>query len=172
MGSRKTKEVQFRNVLEVNRLRNLLQDYMIKQGLRSTDQRRLIVDTFFAAESHISIEELLAKVRKVDARVGYATVYRTLRLLTKSGVALERHFGDGLTRYELADSATDHHDHLICIECGAIQEFKEPSIERLQEAIAIQYGYVLCNHKHEMYGICPLCQKQSLPPHEKSIHPA
>ena len=74
-------------------------------------------------------------MRHADPRVGYATVYRTLKLLAESGVANERHFGDGLTRYELADGDT-HHDHLICIECHGITEFEEPRIETLQDEVA------------------------------------
>ena len=135
----------------------MLQEHMDKRGLRSTDQRRLIVETFFKVPNHISIEELLAEVRTQDPRVGYATVYRTLKLLTECGVAFERKFGDGLTRYELADEAS-HHDHLICIECGKIVEFEEPKIEELQEKIAARYGFLLKSHKHEMYGTCAECQ--------------
>jgi Fur family ferric uptake transcriptional regulator len=137
--------------------RALLQQHMDKRGLRSTDQRRLIVETFFKAPNHVSIEELLAQVRAQDSRVGYATVYRTLKLLTECGVAFERKFGDGLTRYELADDAS-HHDHLICLECGKIIEFEEPKIEELQEKIASRHGFVVKSHKHEMYGTCPECQ--------------
>src|SRR4051794_24911454 len=137
--------------------RALLHDHMVKRGLRSTDQRRLIVETFFQAPNHISIEELLAEVRQKDSRVGYATVYRTLKLLTECGVAFERKFGDGLTRYELADEAS-HHDHLICVECATITEFEEPRIELLQEEIAARHGFDLRSHKHEMYGVCPSCQ--------------
>lgn len=133
---------------------------MAKRGLRSTDQRRLIVETFFHSPNHVSIEELLAQVRAQDPKVGYATVYRTLKLLTECGVAYERRFGgDGLTRYELADDSS-HHDHLICVECGAITEFEEPKIEALQEEIATRYGFDLVSHKHEMYGICPACQRK------------
>jgi Fur family ferric uptake transcriptional regulator len=135
----------------------MLQAYMVKKGLRSTDQRRLIIETFFRSDNHVSIEELLAQVRESDPRVGYATVYRTLKLLTECGVAYERRFGDGLTRYELADEAT-HHDHLICIECADIVEFEEPRIEELQEKIAHKYGFLLRSHKHELYGICPRCR--------------
>jgi Fur family ferric uptake transcriptional regulator len=135
----------------------MLQAYMAKKGLRSTDQRRLIVETFFLAENHVSIEELLAQVRAKDARVGYATVYRTLKLLTECGVANERRFGDGLTRYELADDTT-HHDHLICLECGDIVEFEEPRVEALQEKVARKYGFELRSHKHELYGVCPRCR--------------
>jgi Fur family ferric uptake transcriptional regulator len=132
---------------------------MLKKGLRSTDQRRLIVETFFATESHVSIEELLADVRAKDPRVGYATVYRTLKLLTECGVAHERRFGDGLTRYELADDES-HHDHLICLECGLIVEFEEPRVEAIQDEICAQHGFILKSHRHEMYGLCPRCQKK------------
>jgi Fur family ferric uptake transcriptional regulator len=142
---------------ELEHFRVMLQAYMDKKGLRSTDQRRLIVETFFRAENHVSIEELLAKVRAKDPRVGYATVYRTLKLLTECGVANERRFGDGLTRYELADDTT-HHDHLICVECGDITEFEEPQIEELQDRIARKYGFLLRSHKHELYGVCARCR--------------
>jgi len=137
--------------------REVLHAHMVKKGLRSTDQRRLIVETFFQAPNHVSIEELLAQVRAQDPKVGYATVYRTLKLLTECGVAFERRFGDGLTRYELADE-TSHHDHLICVECGSITEFEEPRIESIQVEIAARYGFALRSHKHEMYGVCPACQ--------------
>jgi Fur family ferric uptake transcriptional regulator len=144
----------------LDHFRALLYDHMEKRGLRSTEQRKVIVETFFAAPHHISIEELLAEVRQKDPRVGYATVYRTLKLLTECGVAFERKFGDGLTRYELADESS-HHDHLICVDCGKIVEFEEPQIEELQETIAKRYGFTLKTHKHEMYGSCSDCTAKS-----------
>jgi Fur family ferric uptake transcriptional regulator len=137
--------------------RSVLQSHMLKKGLRSTGQRRIIVETFFRAPNHVSIEELLAEVRAEDKKIGYATVYRTLKLLAECGVANERKFSDGLTRYELADEAS-HHDHLICLECSDIIEFEEPKIESLQEQVAARYGFLLRSHKHEMYGVCPKCQ--------------
>ncbi len=140
----------------LDHFRALLYEHMEKRGLRSTEQRKVIVETFFKAPHHISIEELLADVRHKDPRVGYATVYRTLKLLTECGVAYERKFGDGLTRYELADESS-HHDHLICVDCGKIIEFEEPQIEVLQETIAARYGFTLKTHKHEMYGSCSDC---------------
>jgi Fur family ferric uptake transcriptional regulator len=145
---------------DLARFRALLSTHMAKKGLRSTDQRRLIVETFFKSPNHVSIEELLAQVRSQDPKVGYATVYRTLKLLTECGVAFERRFGDGLARYELADEAS-HHDHLICVDCGTIVEFEEPRIETLQEAVAEQYGYELRSHKHELYGVCVDCQRKA-----------
>jgi Fur family ferric uptake transcriptional regulator len=141
---------------EIDHFRSMLQDYMASRGLRSTGQRKLIVETFFRADDHVSIEELLADVRAKDPRVGYATVYRTLKLLAECGVANERRFGDGLTRYELADD-TAHHDHLICVQCGEITEFEEPRIEELQDGVARKHGFRLLTHKHELYGTCAKC---------------
>jgi Fur family ferric uptake transcriptional regulator len=143
---------------DLDAYRATLHAYMDAKGLRSTDQRRVIVETFFRAPDHVSIEELLAQVRAVDPKVGYATVYRTLKLMAESGIASEREFGDGLTRYELADGQA-HHDHLICDQCGRITEFEEPEIERLQDEVAATYGFVLRTHKHELYGVCPDCRK-------------
>src|SRR3954471_8664371 len=136
----------------VERLRARLLSYMVKKGLRSTAQRRLIIDTFFEGASHMTIEDLLTEVRARDRGIGYATVYRTLKLLAECGVASERRFGDGLSRYELADDASAHHDHLICTTCGKIVEFEEPRLEILQDEIAERYGFKVATHKHEMYG--------------------
>jgi Fur family transcriptional regulator, ferric uptake regulator len=143
-------------------LHEMLQGYMLKKGLRSTSQRRLVTDVFFRAGGHLSIEDLLSKVREHDPRVGYATVYRTLRLLAECELANVRHFGDGVTRYELRDEGEHHHDHLICTECQKIVEFEDEAIEVLQDRVAERYGYRLKSHKHELYGVCPDCQaKQS-----------
>ena len=135
-----------------------LNAYMAKKGLRSTSQRRLVTDTFFRTGGHMSIEDLLAKVREQDSRVGYATVYRTLRLLAECELANVRHFGDGVTRYEVADEGEHHHDHLICADCKRIVEFEDEAIEVLQDRVAERYGFKLRSHKHELYGVCPECQ--------------
>jgi Fur family ferric uptake transcriptional regulator len=139
-------------------LRDLLDAYMVEHGLRATEQRRLIIDAFMASEPHVSIDELLAQVRKKDGRIGYATVYRTLKMLAESGIAHERHFDDGFARYELADTKS-HHDHLICTACGKIVEFEEPGIEKLQLAIAERHGFDVTHHRHELYGVCAECRK-------------
>lgn len=140
------------------RLRRDLDTYMAKRRLRSTEQRRLIIDTLFDAGEHITIDGLLRQVRTVDSRVGYATVYRTMKLLADSGIVQEHKFGDGFTRYELVDE-DHHHDHLICLECGSITEFEEPLIEELQQRVATRYGFQVKQHKHELYGVCAECQK-------------
>lgn len=133
-------------------------DYIAKQGLKNTPQRRLIVDVFFKSGKHLSTEELYDQVRAVDEGVGQATVYRTLKLLCEANLAREMHFGDGTARYEpIADDS--HHDHLICTVCGRNQEFVDEDIERRQEDLAARYGFVLTSHRMYLYGVCDNCRK-------------
>ena len=136
-------------------LRARFDDYARRRGLKSTQQRDTIVELFLRSTGHISIEDLLARVRKRSPRVGYATVYRTLKLLADCGIAAARQFGDGQTRYEvMGDEA--HHDHLICIQCGLILEFENDAIEKLQDEMADRLGgFRLVRHKLELYGLCP-----------------
>jgi Fur family ferric uptake transcriptional regulator len=142
---------------DVEQLRARLNDYMSRHGLRSTEQRRVVTEQFFASDGHLSIEDLLEKVRVEEPGIGYATVYRTLKLLKDCGLAFERHFGDGVSRYEVAWE-DEHHDHLICIECQKIVEFEDDGIEQLQHQVAKRHGFELVRHKLELYGVCADCQ--------------
>lgn len=131
-------------------------EYAKQKKLNTTAQREVIVDQFLRTQDHISIDELLAKVRKRHPRVGYATVYRTLKLLVDGGLAVERQFGDGQARYEVVG---EHHDHLICTSCGLILEFEDDEIEQLQDKIAARLGgFTVLRHRHELYGLCPKAQ--------------
>jgi Fur family ferric uptake transcriptional regulator len=127
--------------------------YVQDRRLNVTAQREAIVEQFLRTREHVSIDELLLKVRKRQPKVGYATVYRTLKLLVDSGLAVERQFGDGQARYEVVG---DHHDHLICVKCSLILEFEDDEIERLQDKIATRLGgFTVLRHRHELYGLCP-----------------
>lgn len=128
--------------------------YLTKKGLKSTRQRDIIAEKFFSTGGHMSIESLLALAREQNPRVGYATVYRTLKLLTECGLAAERRFGEGHTMYETAGDS-EHHDHLICVECGFVLEFHNEAIEREQDRVARSFGFNVIRHRHELYGMCP-----------------
>ncbi len=140
--------------VDVDGLMGQFHAYLAKKGLKSTRQRDVIAERFFATTGHTSIEELLALAREESPKVGYATVYRTLKLLTECGLAAERRFGEGQTTYETAGD-TEHHDHLICLECGHVLEFHNEEIEREQERIARSFGFNVVRHRHELYGLCP-----------------
>ena len=137
----------------------IFKEHLRQQGLKSTAQRDAIARVFFASQRHISVEELYRAVKRVNPGIGYATVYRTVKLLTECGLAVERHFRDGEARYETAGEGGQH-DHLLCERCGTIVEFDEPDIDALQAAVASRFGYRFTGRKMELYGICHACQKR------------
>jgi Fur family ferric uptake transcriptional regulator len=136
-----------------------LSAYLSGQGLRSTTQRDKILKIFVDAGKHLSAEELYLRVKETHSGIGYATVYRTLKLLAEAGLADERRFEDGFTRYEFKATG-NHHDHLICTQCGTILEFENERIEVLQQNVARKNRFMVQNHKLELYGICARCQKK------------
>lgn len=136
-----------------------LQKYIVSHGLKWTQQRSVIVNHFFSPpHRHYRLEEILEKCRKEDPTISYATVYRTLIMLVEAGMAFQRHFGKGQSLFEPAGS--HHHDHLICTGCGAIVEFENQTIEKLQEMVVKKHGFKLSHHKMELYGLCAKCQKK------------
>jgi|SRR5581483_5443526 Fur family ferric uptake transcriptional regulator len=128
-----------------------------ERGLKSTGQRDDIVRVFFELRRHVSAEELYLEVRKINPHVGYATIYRTLRLLTECEMATERHFAGDQARYEIA--GPHHHDHFICESCGRIIEFENEGIERIQQTVARELGAELTHHRLELYGRCSDCRR-------------
>lgn len=126
-------------------------------GLRRTEQRDLILDTFLSTEEHLTSEDLYGLVHKVDADVGLTTIYRTLKLLTEAGLARETRFGDGKTYYEHHYNH-EHHDHMICTECGKVIEFFSPEIEDLQDQMASNFGFKPTHHSLRLWGLCSGCQ--------------
>ena len=139
-----------------------LKVYLSKHGLKASRQRDIIADVFFAAGGHVRIDELLGRVRRIDSKVSQATVYRTMKLLCESGLAASRNFLDGQTRYEKSDATGEHHDHLICTRCGRIVEFVDPRIEELQHCVAEAHGFVVTDHKMELYGLCSTCDQSNV----------
>jgi Fur family ferric uptake transcriptional regulator len=140
------------------------------RGLKATSQREDIARVFLASDRHISVEELYAEVKKVNARVGYATVYRTLRLLKECGLAVERHFNDGEARFEKAEGEKHAHDHFICERCGRIIEFSSFEIAALDERITKKLGAVITRHRLELYGICRECREGDGPSRRGEAH--
>ena len=116
------------------------------------------MDVFLKTERHLSAEELYDIVREKNPSIGYATIYRTLKLLSEAGLCRELQADGRITRYEHLHNR-DHHDHLVCTECGKMVEFEIPEIEALQEKIARKNGFVLKNHRWELYGLCSDCTR-------------
>jgi Fur family ferric uptake transcriptional regulator len=121
------------------------------KGLKLTGQRRVIAQIMVEGQGHPNAEQIHVDAARQHDRISLATVYRTLRVLRDVGMVIEHAFPDGRCHYELA--GRPHHDHLIDTESGAIIEFCDPEIERLQQAIALRLGYRLTGHRLELYGV-------------------
>lgn len=137
--------------------KQVFSEHIQKAGLRHTAQRDLILEIFLRTEDHVSSEDLYWLVHKEDSSVGHTTVYRTLKLLTDAGLAREVRFGDGKSYYEHHYNH-EHHDHMICTDCGKVVEFFSPEIENLQDSIAAEYGFKLTHHSMRILGLCGECQ--------------
>ena len=134
---------------------------LLKQnGLKFTKQRELILKFLYENEGHFTPEDIymLMKKNHPDVTIGIATVYRTLTLLEKEGIASSISFGVQGKKYELGEK--EHHDHLICTRCGKIIEFFDDVIEQRQEAIAKQYNFKMQDHTMKIVGLCEACQKK------------
>lgn len=132
-------------------------EHIARKGLKNTPQRKLVAAVFFAAPSHLGVEEIYAKSREQDPNIGQTTVYRTMKLLCEANLAREMHFGDGITRYEIICDAS-HHDHLICTQCGKNIEVMDTIIEQRQLKLALDHDFVLTSHRMYLYGVCGACR--------------
>jgi Fur family ferric uptake transcriptional regulator len=128
-------------------------------GLKVTNQRLVILDLVRRGSRHFTAQEVFETVTAKNPAIGFATVYRFLRTLSERGYVSEVRMGGMPARYEWA--AKKHHDHLTCTNCAKIVEFENAEIERLQDKVAKQFGFVLTSHLLELYGLCNDCRKDA-----------
>ena len=139
--------------------KRIFEDYLATKNLKHSQQREGILDIFLNIARHLTANELYKIVQKRYPRLGFATIYRTLKLLCECGLGRELKFEDGTTRYEHL-YGHQHHDHLICTKCGKFTEVVDPEIEQLQEKLFKQYGFYPQRHRMELYGVCKKCKKE------------
>ncbi|MDQ3948922.1 MAG: transcriptional repressor [Gemmatimonadota bacterium] len=132
--------------------------YLREHNLPITAQRLAIADVLTESGRHLSAEEIARELSVRRLRAGTATVYRTLELLVRSGLVVERDFGEGFRRYEPARD-TPHHEHLICSRCGQVREFRDERLERMTTLLAEAHGYVRQRHRLVIHGICDVCSR-------------
>lgn len=123
----------------------------IDNGLKMTEQRRVIARVLSDSEDHPDVEEVYRRASALDDRISLATVYRTLRLFEDSQIIQSHDFGGGRARYE-ATEEDEHHDHLINVDTGEVIEFFDEELEALQDKIAKRLGFRLVDHRLELYG--------------------
>lgn len=133
-------------------------------GLKVTAPRLKILEIFqrLSADDegdrrHLSAEEVYKVLLEENSDIGLATVYRVLTQFESAGILVRHHFEDDRATYELQEGR--HHDHIICVQCGRIEEFVDPAIERAQRLVASTLGYELTDHSLVLYGVCESCRK-------------
>ena len=138
----------------------ILLRHLKRVGLKQTGQRNAILRIFLETHDHLSIEELHRLVKKTDPRIGFSTVYRTLKLLAGCGLASEVAFHDGIARYEHQYNRRSHH-HMVCTECGASVEFFSEKVGELEQEIGRKHRYATTRHTFQIYGVCEECRERA-----------
>ncbi len=131
-----------------------------QNNLKYTTQRELILNIIYNNSGHFTPEDIynLIKENHPDVKLGIATIYRTLTLLEDANIVSSISFGTQGKKYEFG--LKEHHDHLVCLECGGIEEFFDDTIEKQQEIIAKKFNFKMTNHVMKITGICEDCQKK------------
>ena len=132
--------------------------YLGDHNLPATHQRLAVAEAVFFAGEHLSAEDVGRRVAKRGAAVGTATIYRTLDLLVRAGLAKQHEFGEGFKRYEPL-AAGQAHEHCICSSCGRVTEFSNDRLERMIALLAEEVEFRPDRHRLEIYGVCRSCQQ-------------
>jgi Fur family ferric uptake transcriptional regulator len=129
-------------------------DFLARKRGRLTGPRRAIIETVFGTEKHFTAEELLKWARHRDKSVSRATVYRTLPLLTESGLVREMDFGKEQKFYDPNYAEHPHHNHIICLDCGKIVEFDSRKINQLENEISRRLGFSAKARRLQITAAC------------------
>ena len=133
-------------------------DELKSSGLKATLPRIKILEVFQRAqERHMTAEDVYKALLTEGADIGLATVYRVLMQFEQAGLLSRSHFESGKSVFELNEG--QHHDHLVCLSCGRVEEFFDPEIEKRQRDVAARHGFELQDHELSLYAVCtkPAC---------------
>ena len=128
-------------------------DELKNNGLKATLPRLKILEVFQSgAQRHMTAEDVFRHLLREQADIGLATVYRVLTQFEQAGILSRNHFESGKAVYELNEG--QHHDHMVCLDCGRVEEFYDPEIESRQQAVAQAKGFVIADHALSLYAHC------------------
>jgi len=147
--------------LEHSAIERRFEEFLRDQSLKMTPQRRRIFDKAFEVHDHFSVEAMYEWLKNEDGpAVSRATVYRTLEVLERGGFIEAVETGRGEVVYEHV-LGHEHHDHMVCLRCGKIIEFRDDELERRQELAAAREGFSIQRHSLRIYGHCRDCAERS-----------
>ena len=139
---------------DLEAFRSFLRDH----SLPVTAQRLAIAEVVLGTERHLSAEDVASALKSRGANAGTATIYRTLEVMVRSGLVVERDFGEGFKRYEAA-RGIPHHEHLLCTVCGRVTEFRDERLERMTTLLAEAHDFSRQRHRLVIYGLCGDCRR-------------
>jgi Fur family ferric uptake transcriptional regulator len=142
--------------------------FLARKKLRVTTPRRAIIDTVFGTDKHFTAEQLLVWSRRRDKSVSRATVYRTLPLLTGSGLVREMDFGKDCKLYDPNCAEHPEHGHIVCQDCNQIVEFESKRIRKLEKAISRRLGFAVQTQRVQITGACEQLKKRGSCPRKES----
>ncbi len=138
--------------------REVFSEWLRQHNLPVTAQRLAIAEVVLGSGRHVSADDVSRALAGTGEKAGTATVYRTLDLLVRSGLVVERDFGEGFKRFE-ASRDVPHHEHLRCTVCGTVVEFRDERLERMTTLIAEGHGFSRQGHRLVIEGVCGECRR-------------
>ncbi len=140
--------------------KEFLHNYIKKHGLKKSAQRDKILDIFLSVGGHLSVDNLTEIVKEKHPEIGYSTIYRSLYLMQKAGIAERVELGDGITRYENM-LGNKRHYHFVCQQCGKLIEFYDPLIESKIKISAAEADFSIERYRLDAFGVCSECRKKN-----------
>lgn len=138
-------------------VKDIFTTYLQERGCRKTLERYAILDEIYSYAGHFDVESLYAAMRDKNYRVSLATLYNTMELLLDCRLVIKHQFGNNIAQYERAYN-NNHHEHLVCLVCGCVEEFSDPRIEEAIGHIQDKYKFVVQHHLLYVYGVCKSCK--------------
>ena len=129
-----------------------------RKGLRNGGARRAVIDLLAEQDCCLTAPEIFDRLRSTDRRVGIASVYRVLDLLTSEGLVQRIDIGSGIARYEPVLSDGEHHHHIVCDACGKVEAFEDPGLEKAIHRVEQTSGYAVAGHDVVLHGACSNCR--------------
>jgi Fur family ferric uptake transcriptional regulator len=142
---------------------DLLKVRLNQKGQRLTNQRQKILDVFSNAleGQHLSAEEIHHQVIQQGDRISYSTIYRALHTMVDLGILREVELAEGRKYYELSSPFAHQHHHLVCVQCGEVQEFEDSRVTKVSQRETVGHGFLMQNCQFTVYGICRRCQQNA-----------
>ncbi|HPG73296.1 MAG TPA: transcriptional repressor [Bacteroidales bacterium] len=140
----------------INTVRQILSDYLEKNGLRKTPERFAILEEIYNYDGHFEIEKLYITMRNKNISISRATLYNTIEVLLAAKIIKKHQFGGNVKHYEKALVNTQH-DHIICVICGKVQEFSDARVTDIRLSIAESFQFKVSHHSMYIYGTCSEC---------------